>query len=415
MDNTSPVRVFISYSHDSDEHKQWVLDLATRLRSMGVDATIDQWDLPPGADSARFMQDSVTHSDRVIMVCSDQYVTKADERLGGVGFENMIITGEMVAKVSTSKFIPVIRMNPKTSIPKFLGARIYINFNDDAAFDDKLEDLARELHGVPRLTKPPIGNSPFVSNSQPIAESSSSTTIDVFADPWFDDMRAMALPRAEKYGRGNMEVAFGPRSKATPVSHQELLRIARTSAIHTFGWPIGVVFDDDDGSPHPTKWGITAEIVSAVTHRENYDFWALTRTGSFISVLNIFEEERDPDAIFFNTRISRVTEALQYARNVIDRLGNSGTTVDFRIRHTGLQGRVLSSSNPNRRLGSRRRICHEDEAQAVVSYVHPLTDDQIISAVKDVLAPMFSLFDYFELSDSVYEDIVTKYLKGDSN
>jgi hypothetical protein len=25
-------KVFISYSHDSQEHKKWVLDLATRLR-----------------------------------------------------------------------------------------------------------------------------------------------------------------------------------------------------------------------------------------------------------------------------------------------------------------------------------------------------------------------------------------------
>ena len=43
---------FISYSHDSPEHKSWVLDLATRLRSSGVDAVIDQWDLRPSDDLA---------------------------------------------------------------------------------------------------------------------------------------------------------------------------------------------------------------------------------------------------------------------------------------------------------------------------------------------------------------------------
>ena len=35
--------VFISYSHDSDEHRDLVLDLAGRLRRDGIDAIIDQY------------------------------------------------------------------------------------------------------------------------------------------------------------------------------------------------------------------------------------------------------------------------------------------------------------------------------------------------------------------------------------
>ncbi|WP_211227219.1 SEFIR domain-containing protein [Saccharospirillum impatiens] len=35
-------RVFISYSHDSQLHKKWVLDIATRLRNSGIDAIVDQ-------------------------------------------------------------------------------------------------------------------------------------------------------------------------------------------------------------------------------------------------------------------------------------------------------------------------------------------------------------------------------------
>lgn len=33
--------VFISYSHDSDGHKEWVKALATRLRHHGVDVILD--------------------------------------------------------------------------------------------------------------------------------------------------------------------------------------------------------------------------------------------------------------------------------------------------------------------------------------------------------------------------------------
>ena len=33
--------MFISYSHDSQEHKKWVLELAYRLRNNGIDAILD--------------------------------------------------------------------------------------------------------------------------------------------------------------------------------------------------------------------------------------------------------------------------------------------------------------------------------------------------------------------------------------
>ena len=36
MEEITEPKVFISYSHDSEEHKSWVLQLATRLRSNGV-------------------------------------------------------------------------------------------------------------------------------------------------------------------------------------------------------------------------------------------------------------------------------------------------------------------------------------------------------------------------------------------
>jgi hypothetical protein len=41
-------KVFISYSHDSPEHAQCVLDLSNRLREWGVDCIIDQYEpFPP--------------------------------------------------------------------------------------------------------------------------------------------------------------------------------------------------------------------------------------------------------------------------------------------------------------------------------------------------------------------------------
>jgi len=63
----TPPIAFISYSHDSAEHKKWVLDFATTLRSRGVDAVLDQWDLKPGDDLPHFMETNLESADYVLM------------------------------------------------------------------------------------------------------------------------------------------------------------------------------------------------------------------------------------------------------------------------------------------------------------------------------------------------------------
>lgn len=105
--STTP-KVFISYSHDSKNHKQWVAELAGKLRVAGIEVVFDQWDLEYGDDIAKFMEASIASVDRVLVVCTEQYVRKADEGLGGVGYEHMIVTGELVKKLGTRKFIPVL-------------------------------------------------------------------------------------------------------------------------------------------------------------------------------------------------------------------------------------------------------------------------------------------------------------------
>ncbi len=62
--------VFISYSHESDQHLEWVLRLATDLRARGIDAILDQWDLSPGQDAVAFMEQSIARADRVLLLLS---------------------------------------------------------------------------------------------------------------------------------------------------------------------------------------------------------------------------------------------------------------------------------------------------------------------------------------------------------
>ena len=58
-----PPKVFISYSHDSQLHKDWILGLATRLVKNGVEVILDQWDIALGGDLPRFMESGLTAAD----------------------------------------------------------------------------------------------------------------------------------------------------------------------------------------------------------------------------------------------------------------------------------------------------------------------------------------------------------------
>ena len=140
---TEHPKVFISYSHDSLAHKQWVLELGVKLRHNGVDVVLDQWDLNPGGDMTRFMEVGFENSERVLVICTDNYVRRANNGKGGVGYERLIITAELVEDLGTSKFIPIIRQaSGQEKVPKFLkhecistlGMRVNSMKNSESCF-----------------------------------------------------------------------------------------------------------------------------------------------------------------------------------------------------------------------------------------------------------------------------------------
>lgn len=183
--DTASSIVFISYSWDSTEHQDWVIQLATELRGVGIDVMLDAWDTDLGDDLAVFMEKGVRDSDRVLIVCTEDYVVKANAGLGGVGYEKTIVTGELVRNVGTKKFIPIIRSgsNPGTLAPTFISTRRYCDFRDDSNFETEFAKLVASITQGAVLKKPPLGK-PVQNNliEQPSAESAVSVSINI-GDP----------------------------------------------------------------------------------------------------------------------------------------------------------------------------------------------------------------------------------------
>ena len=145
-ESTEPPRAFMSYAWENDEHQAWVLQLATRLRSNGVEVLLDVWDTRLGSDLAFFMESGITSADRVIVVCSDQYVAKANSPVGGVGYEKKMLTPRLMNDLGSALVIPVIRSrtsDPK--VPTFLGFAKYVDFLDDEIYEEKYAELIHDI------------------------------------------------------------------------------------------------------------------------------------------------------------------------------------------------------------------------------------------------------------------------------
>lgn len=160
-------KIFISYSHDSQEHKRWVLDLATRLRSNGVDALLDLWDLGSGGDLPLFMEQAIAGSSRVLMVCTERYVEKANSGTGGVGYEKMIVTADLLIRIGSNKVVPIVRQTGAPMLPTFLGSKLYIDFSTADQFETGFDQLLRDLLGAPLFQKPPLGDAPTLLPASP--------------------------------------------------------------------------------------------------------------------------------------------------------------------------------------------------------------------------------------------------------
>jgi hypothetical protein len=177
---------FISYSWDDDSHKEWVCALAERLRSDGVDVSLDRWAAVPGDQLPAFMERAIRENEFVVIVCTPRYKARSDAREGGVGYEGDIMTAEAMSQQNHRKFIPVLRAGAWTeSAPSWLAGKYYINLSGNPYSERDYGDLARTLLGI-RETAPPLG--------QPMATLRGATSATTAAPPTaspeeFDDIK----------------------------------------------------------------------------------------------------------------------------------------------------------------------------------------------------------------------------------
>jgi hypothetical protein len=118
------------------------------------------------------MERSVRDSGTVLVVCTDGYKRRLDNRTGGAGCEGQIISAEILAEAS-SKFIPVLSQGDwTTAVPIALAGVNGVDLRQD--WGAPYRDLVRRPRGIRPL--PTIGAAPAWRNSD---DQSSNTQVPV--------------------------------------------------------------------------------------------------------------------------------------------------------------------------------------------------------------------------------------------
>ena len=158
-------RVFLSYSHDSDEHADRVLALADALCDRGIDVILDRYVHPAPAEGwPRWMDRNLDEAKFVLMVCTETYrrrVMGLEEPGKGLGvrWEGNLISNRIYHdKPSGSRFIPILLPGSEPAhIPNPVQGHAYYRIATFDLTDPGFEALYRHLTDQPATPRPDLG------------------------------------------------------------------------------------------------------------------------------------------------------------------------------------------------------------------------------------------------------------------
>lgn len=141
-------KVFIS--HASEDKERFVLDFAAKLRSSGIDAWVDIWELKLGDSIVdAIFEGGMKEADIVIIILSAISITKPWVR------EEINIS--FVNKVSGNKRLMPVLIDD-CDVPECLKATLWIRIKDLSNYDNELDRIKLNILG--KTNKPELGDMP---------------------------------------------------------------------------------------------------------------------------------------------------------------------------------------------------------------------------------------------------------------
>jgi hypothetical protein len=149
------MRVFISYKWEGLHHNRWVERFAGDLRSRGIDALLDKWEVKLGQSFSDYMTEAINSVDAVLFIMTPASLDAAEAahgRGGGaVKFEVQLVTVRKIAG-ERFRFIGILRKGERPI--RHLRDNRYIDFPDRKTYSRMLDELVADLSGG--SNKPPL-------------------------------------------------------------------------------------------------------------------------------------------------------------------------------------------------------------------------------------------------------------------
>ena len=157
-------KVFISYAHESDEHRARVLGFATFLRRNGIEAILDLWSAHARQDWYAWAIREMTDADFVIVIASERYRVTGDgngphSENRGIQSEAALLRELVYAERATwlPKVLPVLLPGRTTEdIPLFLQPHTATRFTVTSFDTTGAEELLRAILRQPGYLPPEV-------------------------------------------------------------------------------------------------------------------------------------------------------------------------------------------------------------------------------------------------------------------
>ena len=147
-------KVFVS--HASEDKERFVLEFARKLRTVGIDAWLDRWEMLPGDSLVeKIFEEGLKEARAIIIILSTNSVNKR--------WVKEELNASIMAKLNKgSKIIPVVLDD--IDVPESLKSTLWEKVNDTNNYDDSFQRIVASI--FEQNTKPALGTPPSYVQEQ---------------------------------------------------------------------------------------------------------------------------------------------------------------------------------------------------------------------------------------------------------
>lgn len=166
MSGNEAPKVFVTYAHDSPEHRMRVLRFSEFLRSrIGLDVHLDQWDHNERRDWSLWALDHLDTANYVVVIASPEYKRRAEGTAApdegrGSQFEAARIRDRLTRNLAgeIKRLLPVVFPQQSVEdIPNFLNPYSTTHYHVKTFTEEGVADLLTAITGRARHRRPERG------------------------------------------------------------------------------------------------------------------------------------------------------------------------------------------------------------------------------------------------------------------